>query len=188
VDGQDCPQRSRGRQAAASVPSCRCPTARPGRPAPLSLPVRSEPKRLEEAAGNPDPEGTRNIFRITRWQNTRPSIGCPLGNYCACGVSRTAVSKGHDFTYNGLRYQVKANRPSGKPGSPVTRGEGDELRRQLDANWWQDRLRSRRSARSIGSTEKPRSALLGEASGTAYVVLVRGHDKGCSGENVEFVA
>lgn len=47
-------------------------------------------------------------------------VGCPLGTYCEGGVLRTAVSKGHDFTYNGLRYQVKANRPSGKPGSPVT--------------------------------------------------------------------
>jgi len=32
---------------------------------------------------------------------------------------RTAVTRGTDFSY-GLRYQVKANRPSGKPGSPVT--------------------------------------------------------------------
>ncbi len=33
---------------------------------------------------------------------------------------RTAVTRGSDFRYAGLRYQVKANRPSGKPGSPVT--------------------------------------------------------------------
>lgn len=32
----------------------------------------------------------------------------------------TAVNKGFDFKYNGLRYQIKANRPSGKPGSTVT--------------------------------------------------------------------
>ncbi|HBB98233.1 MAG TPA: hypothetical protein DC054_22845 [Blastocatellia bacterium] len=36
-------------------------------------------------------------------------------------VGRTAVSKGTDFTCGGLRYQVKGNRPSGKPGSPVTK-------------------------------------------------------------------
>ena len=36
-------------------------------------------------------------------------------------VGRTAVSRGADFSCNGLRYQVKANRPSGKPGSPVTK-------------------------------------------------------------------
>jgi len=33
---------------------------------------------------------------------------------------RTAVTRGHDFTCGGVRYQVKANRPSGKPGSFVT--------------------------------------------------------------------
>ena len=36
-------------------------------------------------------------------------------------IGRTAVSRGADFSCNGLRYQVKANRPSGKPGSPVTK-------------------------------------------------------------------
>jgi hypothetical protein len=35
-------------------------------------------------------------------------------------VGRTAVTRGCDFRYDGLRYQVKANRPSGKPGSFVT--------------------------------------------------------------------
>ncbi len=35
-----------------------------------------------------------------------------------CGA--TAVQKGHDFIFNSSRYQVKANRPSGKPGSFVT--------------------------------------------------------------------
>jgi hypothetical protein len=33
---------------------------------------------------------------------------------------RSAVAKGHDFVHAGKRYQVKANRPSGRPGSPVT--------------------------------------------------------------------
>jgi hypothetical protein len=37
----------------------------------------------------------------------------------AC-VGRTAVTRGTDFDHGGLRYQVKANRPSGKPGSFVT--------------------------------------------------------------------
>ncbi|MEK7753152.1 MAG: hypothetical protein AAB654_14605, partial [Acidobacteriota bacterium] len=32
-----------------------------------------------------------------------------------------AVSQGPDFVHDGKRYQVKANRPSGKPGSPVTK-------------------------------------------------------------------
>ena len=36
-------------------------------------------------------------------------------------VGRTAVSKGWDFVCDGIKYQVKANRPSGKKGSFVTR-------------------------------------------------------------------
>jgi len=39
------------------------------------------------------------------------------GKACA---GRTAVTRGCDFILNGLRYQVKANRPSGKPGSFFT--------------------------------------------------------------------
>ena len=35
-------------------------------------------------------------------------------------IGRTAVTKGTDFIYKNIRYQVKANRPSGKPGSFVT--------------------------------------------------------------------
>lgn len=35
-------------------------------------------------------------------------------------TGRTAVTRGTDFTHNGVRYQVKANRPSGKRGSLVT--------------------------------------------------------------------
>ena len=35
-------------------------------------------------------------------------------------ASDTAVTKGVDFRKGILRYQVKSNRPSGKPGSPVT--------------------------------------------------------------------
>lgn len=34
--------------------------------------------------------------------------------------NRTAVSSGHDFCYQNVRYQVKAHRPSGKPGSEIT--------------------------------------------------------------------
>ena len=36
------------------------------------------------------------------------------------GQKRTAVTKGFDFFYNEIRYQVTANRPSGKKGSKVT--------------------------------------------------------------------
>ncbi len=47
-------------------------------------------------------------------------IGCSAEEYSASMYGATAVQKGHDFTFNSSRYQVKANRPSGKPGSFVT--------------------------------------------------------------------
>lgn len=47
-------------------------------------------------------------------------IGCSAGEYSTSMCGATAVQKGHDFTFNNARYQVKANRPSGKPGSFVT--------------------------------------------------------------------
>jgi hypothetical protein len=46
--------------------------------------------------------------------------GMPEEDYCADCRKRTSVTKGYDFRFRDLRYQVKANRPSGKPGSPVT--------------------------------------------------------------------
>ena len=33
---------------------------------------------------------------------------------------KSTIQKGHDFLFGGARYQVKGNRPSGKPGSYVT--------------------------------------------------------------------
>ncbi|WP_341646727.1 hypothetical protein [Thauera sp. SDU_THAU2] len=47
-------------------------------------------------------------------------IGCPTGAYSYAMQGRTAVQKGYDFDFNGARYQVKGNRPSGKRGSVVT--------------------------------------------------------------------
>jgi hypothetical protein len=47
-------------------------------------------------------------------------VGCSEKEYSKGAEARTAISKGHDFIFRGVRYQVKANRPSGKPGSPVT--------------------------------------------------------------------
>jgi len=70
------------------------------------------------------------------WQKqfgVAPQITTPLSEYDAAmlvGMSekeyshymqdKTAVAKGSDFVYNGVRYQVKGNRPSGKPGSRIT--------------------------------------------------------------------
>jgi len=48
-------------------------------------------------------------------------IGFPEKEYSAHMQDKTAVSKGSDFTYKGIRYQVKGNRPSGKPGSRITK-------------------------------------------------------------------
>jgi hypothetical protein len=47
-------------------------------------------------------------------------VGLSPEEYGAGCAGRTAVSRGHDFTFRTHRYQVKANRPSGKPGSSVT--------------------------------------------------------------------
>ena len=71
-----------------------------------------------------------------QWQESfgvAPSITSAISEYDAAmlvGMSekeyseymkdKTAVSKGADFVFNNIRYQVKANRPSGKKGSFVT--------------------------------------------------------------------
>jgi hypothetical protein len=47
-------------------------------------------------------------------------VGCSLDEYSRCMQTATAVQRGFDFQFNGKRYQVKANRPSGKAGSFVT--------------------------------------------------------------------
>lgn len=47
-------------------------------------------------------------------------VGCSLEKYSAAMQGMTSVQKGYDFKFNGARYQVKGNRPSGKPGSLVT--------------------------------------------------------------------
>ena len=47
-------------------------------------------------------------------------LGCSLDEYSIAMQGMTSVQKGYDFKFNGHRYQVKANRPSGKPGSFVT--------------------------------------------------------------------
>jgi hypothetical protein len=47
-------------------------------------------------------------------------VGMSEDEYSSAMKDATAVRKGYDFKYGGHRYQVKGNRPSGKPGSPVT--------------------------------------------------------------------
>jgi hypothetical protein len=48
-------------------------------------------------------------------------VGHSDDSFAADCVGRTAVTRGFDFTYLGKRYQVKACRPSGKPGSTITK-------------------------------------------------------------------
>jgi len=47
-------------------------------------------------------------------------VGCPIEQYSLLMQGATSVQKGYDFKFNGCRYQVKGNRPSGKAGSVVT--------------------------------------------------------------------
>ena len=47
-------------------------------------------------------------------------VGMSEPDYSNFMQSQTAVQKGYDFIFNNVRYQVKGNRPSGKPFSKVT--------------------------------------------------------------------
>lgn len=47
-------------------------------------------------------------------------VGMSEAQYSAAMTGTSAVQPGFDFKHNGKRYQVKGNRPSGKPGSFVT--------------------------------------------------------------------
>lgn len=47
-------------------------------------------------------------------------VGMSNEEYSTCMQDKTAVCKGHDFIHRGIRYQIKAHRPSGKPGSFIT--------------------------------------------------------------------
>ena len=46
-------------------------------------------------------------------------VGMSEKEYSNYMQGMTAVHKGFDFLFNGIRYQIKACRPSGKPGSEV---------------------------------------------------------------------
>ena len=51
-------------------------------------------------------------------------IGMTENEYSEYMKDKTAVQKGFDFIFNGIRYQIKANRPSGKPRSEVSKVPG----------------------------------------------------------------
>ena len=71
--------------------------------------------RWEKAFGNA-PHITATLSEFDAAQ----LVGCSIDEYSAFMRTATAVQRGHDFEFDGKRYQVKANRPSGKPGSVVT--------------------------------------------------------------------
>lgn len=47
-------------------------------------------------------------------------VGMSEAEIIATAKDKTARQKGHDFIFKGIKYQVKANRPSYKKNSPVT--------------------------------------------------------------------
>ena len=47
-------------------------------------------------------------------------VGCSEDAYQTQMRDRSVVAAHYDFVHQGLRYQVRANRPSGRRGSPVT--------------------------------------------------------------------
>ena len=61
-----------------------------------------------------------NILSAVSEYDAAMMIGMSEDEYSDFMQDKTAVSKGSDFIFNNKRYQVKANRPSGKPGSKVT--------------------------------------------------------------------
>ena len=48
-------------------------------------------------------------------------IGLTEAEYAKSMQGVTAVQRGFDFRHNGVRYQVKGTRASGKPGSKITK-------------------------------------------------------------------
>ena len=58
---------------------------------------------------------------ISSYRNLGQSSSAPaVDAYASAMQGCSAVQKGHDFTFNGVKYQVKGNRLSGKPGSAVS--------------------------------------------------------------------
>ena len=61
----------------------------------------------------------RIVSAISEYDAAR-LLGGSDADYASAMRGVTAVQKGFDFVLGGIRYQVKSNRPSGKPGSRVT--------------------------------------------------------------------
>lgn len=76
----------------------------------------------------------RRLVEVALKYGVAPSITSSVSEYDAAMLlgmtdakyskymrDKTAVTRGYDFVYNGVRYQIKATRPSGKPGSKITK-------------------------------------------------------------------
>ena len=101
----------------------------------IHLPEEYAPTKSSPATKD-DPVRERLVAVALEWQSLygiAPSItstvsefdaaklvGMPVVEYSKFMSSRTAVAGGLDFIWEGIAYQVKANRPSGGPGSRVT--------------------------------------------------------------------
>lgn len=62
------------------------------------------------------------VSAISEYDTATKLVGMSDGEYSLYMQehNRTAVSPGYDFFYKKIRYQIKAHRPSGKPGSNIT--------------------------------------------------------------------
>jgi hypothetical protein len=97
---------------------------------------------MQHSSESENPEENQNlrdrlVLIALTWETTfgvAPSITCAVSEYDAARLvghtdetyglacsGQTAVSRGFDFTFSGNRFQIKACRPSGKPGSRVTK-------------------------------------------------------------------
>lgn len=47
-------------------------------------------------------------------------LGMSDQEYSSYMQDKTSVARGHDFIFRGVKYQIKAHRPSGKPGSKIS--------------------------------------------------------------------
>lgn len=66
-----------------------------------------------------------DITRAIAEMDAARLVGLSDEQYQRACRGQTAVSRGADFVHEGLRYQVKGSRPSGRPGSKVTKlGKG----------------------------------------------------------------
>ncbi|MCU4414619.1 hypothetical protein KTH71_11330 [Acinetobacter sp. WU_MDCI_Axc73] len=70
----------------------------------------------EQAFGN-----APSITPVISEYDAAQLLGIDDITYSQIMQNSTSVQRGHDFIYQGLKYQVKGTRPSGKKGSKITK-------------------------------------------------------------------